>query len=51
MIRNTLPRNSNFAIAQAAITPNTRLSPTEMAATVSVSLIAESASGSDSAAR
>jgi hypothetical protein len=50
-IRNVLPRKSNFAIAQAATTPNTRLRPTEIAATISVSLMADSASGSDSAAR
>ena len=46
-----MPRNSNFAIAQAATTPNTRLRPTEIAAVTSVSLIADSASGSDSAAK
>ncbi|MGY4423093.1 hypothetical protein ACVWY2_005542 [Bradyrhizobium sp. JR6.1] len=43
--------NSNFEIAQAATTPNTRLSVTEIAATSSVSLIAASASGSASAAK
>src|SRR3954451_1196103 len=48
-IRNVLPRNSNFVIAQAAIKPNTRLRLTEIAATVSVNRIAESASGSVSA--
>src|SRR6202048_2951308 len=48
-IRKVLPRKSNLAIAQAATTPNTRLRPTEIAATLSVSLIADSASGSDSA--
>ena len=46
-----LPRKSNLAIAQAAATPKTRLSGTEIAAAISVSLIAESASGSASAAR
>ena len=51
VIRKVLPRKSNFAIAQAAITPNTRLRLTEIAATSKVSLIAESASGSASAAR
>jgi hypothetical protein len=50
VIRKVLPRKSNLAIAQAAITPNTRLSVTEIAATSSVSLIADSASGSASAA-
>ena len=49
VIRKVLPRNSNFAIAQAATTPNTKLRPTEIAATSSVSLIADSASGSASA--
>ena len=44
-----MPGNSNLVIAQAAITPNTRLRLTEIAATVSVSRIAESASGSVSA--
>jgi hypothetical protein len=38
-------------MAQAATTPNTKLRPTEIAATVSVGLIADSASGSESAAR
>ena len=41
-----MPGNSNLAIAQAAATPNTRLSGTAMAATSSVSRIAASASGS-----
>src|SRR2546430_17494918 len=50
-IRKVLPRKSNFAIAQAAITPNTRLRLTEIAATNSVSLIADSASESESAAK
>ena len=48
-IRNVLPGNSNLVIAQAAITPNTRLRLTEIAATSSVSRIADSASGSVSA--
>src|SRR3954465_14374580 len=48
-ISNVLPRNSNLVIAHAAIKPNTRLRVTEIAATVSVSRIAESASGSVSA--
>src|ERR1700704_1782888 len=48
-IRKVLPRKSNLAIAQAATTPNTRLRPTEITATHNVSLIADSASGSDSA--
>src|SRR3979490_1180095 len=48
-IRKVLPRKSNLAIAQAATIPNTRLRLTEIAATNSVSLIADSASGSDSA--
>src|SRR5665811_642880 len=48
-IRKVLPRKSNLAIAQAATKPNTRLRLTEIAATNSVSLIADSASGSDSA--
>src|SRR5258708_22104998 len=48
-IRKVLPRNSNLAIAQAATIPNTRLRLTEIAATHSVSLIADSASGSESA--
>ena len=51
VIRKVLPENSNFAIAQAATRPNTRLRPTEMAATTSVSLIADNASGSASAER
>src|ERR1700709_1046069 len=48
-IRNVLPGNSNLVMAQAAITPNTRLRLTEIAATVSVNRIADSASGSVSA--
>src|SRR3981189_2429375 len=50
-IRKVLPRKSNLAIAQAATRPNARLRPTEIAATISVSLIADSASGSDSAVK
>ena len=46
-----LPRNSNLAIAHAAASPKTRLSGTEMAAAMSVSLIADTASGSLIAAR
>src|SRR3977135_3350788 len=48
-IRNVLPGNSNLVIAQAAVTPNTRLRLTEIAATASVSRMADSASGSVSA--
>jgi hypothetical protein len=44
-----LPGNSNLAMAQAAATPKTRLSGTEIAAASSVSLIADKASGSTSA--
>ena len=51
VISTVLPGKSNFAIAQAATTPNTRLRLTEIAATSSVSLIADSASGSASALR
>src|SRR6195256_239257 len=51
VIRKVFPVKSNLAIAQAAATPNTRLRLTEIAATSSVSLIAESASGSVSAAK
>ena len=47
----SLPRKSNFAIAQAAATPKTRFSGTAMAAAVSVRRIAERASGSVIAAR
>src|ERR1700716_2793801 len=50
-IRKVLPRKSNLAIDQAATNPNTRLRPTEIAATHSVSLIADQASGSESAAK
>src|SRR4051794_8995527 len=48
VVRNALPLNSNLAIAQAAQTPKTRLSGTEIAATSSVSRIADSVSGSPS---
>src|SRR5207237_7429925 len=51
VIRKVLPEKSNFAMAQAAITPNIRLSVTEITATSSVSQIADSASGSASAAK
>jgi hypothetical protein len=44
------PGKSNFAMAQAAITPNARLSGTAMAATSRVRLIAATASGSTIAA-
>ena len=50
VIRKALPLNSNLAIAQAAATPKTRLSGTEIAATRSVRRIADSVSGSASAA-
>jgi len=40
-----------LAIAQAALTPNTRLKGTANAAASSVSLMAESVSGSDSAVK
>ena len=49
VIRKALPLNSNLAIAQAAATPKTRLSGTAIAATSSVSRIADSVSGSASA--
>ncbi len=45
VISRLLPRNSNLAMAHAAISPNSRLSATEIAATRSVSRIAASASG------
>ena len=51
VIRKLLPLNSNLAIAQAAATPKTRLAGTAIAATISVSWIAASASGSVSAAK
>src|SRR5258707_15643665 len=40
-----------WAIAKAPTSPNTRLRPTEITATINVSLIADSASGSDNAAK
>ena len=46
-----LPRKSNLAIDHAAAMPKTRLSGTAIAAASSVSLIAETASGSLIAAR
>ena len=49
--RTLLPRNSNLAIAQAAATPNTRLSGTAIEATRSVRRIAASASGSANEAK
>ena len=51
VIRKVLPVKSNLAMAQAAITPNTRLRVTEIAAISSVSRIADSASGSASAVK
>ncbi|EDT00984.1 hypothetical protein BamIOP4010DRAFT_5510 [Burkholderia ambifaria IOP40-10] len=51
VVSNALPRNSNFAIAHDAHTPNTRFSGTAITATVSVSLIADHASGSASDSR
>src|SRR3954454_23260361 len=48
-ISMVLPENSNLVIAQAAITPNTRLRLTEIAATASVRRIADIASESVSA--
>ena len=41
-----LPRNSNLLTHQAAATPNSRLSGTEMATAIRVSFSAASASGS-----
>src|SRR5262245_57963205 len=46
-----LPAKSNLAMAQEAARPNTRLSGTEIAATMSVKRIAASASGSRMAAK
>src|SRR5574343_182866 len=46
VIRMLLPRNSNLVTAQAAATPNTRFSGTEMAVASRVSFSAEMASGS-----
>ena len=51
VIRNCLPRKSNFAIAQAAATPKIVLTGTTIAAVVSVSRIAASVSGVCSASR
>ena len=50
VVRNALPLNSNLAIAHAAATPKIRFSGTEIAATSSVSRIADCVSGSASAA-
>src|SRR6266550_8255244 len=50
VINTLLPRKSNFAIAQAAATPNNRFAGTAIAAASSVSRIAASASGSTIAA-
>src|SRR5512140_997908 len=46
-----LPLNSNLAMAQDAAMPNSRLAGTAMAAAMKVSLIADQASGSFSAAK
>ena len=46
-----LPRKSNFAIAQAAQTPKTQFSGTEIPAASSVSLMALQAFGSCSVSR
>ena len=51
VVSTLLPRKSNLAIAHAAATPNVRFSGTAMAAASSVSLIADTASGSVIAAR
>ncbi len=51
VISSDLPRNSKFAIAQAAAMPKTALTGTEIAATSSVSRIAASAIGSVIASR
>ncbi|KAG1157782.1 hypothetical protein G6F35_019181 [Rhizopus arrhizus] len=51
VIRNCLPRNWNFVMAQAAATPNTRFTGKAIAATSSVRRIADNASGSTMAAR
>ena len=50
VIRKALPRKSNLVMNQAAATPNTAFSGTASAATSSVSLIAEAASGLESEA-
>ena len=44
-----LPLNSNLAIAQAAATPNTKLSGTAMSAAINVNFMADKASASTSA--
>src|SRR5205823_3077205 len=49
VVRNDFPANSNFAIAQAAASPKTTFNGTVMAATISVSFMAERESGSTSA--
>ena len=46
-----LPRQSNLVIAQAAAMPKAAFKGTTMAATISVSQMADCASGSDSEAR
>ena len=51
VISTLLPRKSNLAIAQAAATPNTRLSGTAIAAVSSVSRIADERVGLDDAPR
>ena len=51
VVSSCLPRKSNFAIAQPAHTPNSRLAGTAMAAAISVSFSAAIASGSRIAAK
>ena len=51
VVSNCLPRKSNLAINHAAATPNTRLSGTATAATISVNLSAAMASGCTMASR
>ena len=51
VISRLLPLNSNLAIAHEAARPNATFAGTEIAATVSVSLIAACASASWKAAR
>ena len=46
VVRKALPLNSYLAMHQAAATPNTRFSGTAMAAVMSVSRMADQASGS-----
>ncbi|MNU11301.1 hypothetical protein D3C72_2590430 [compost metagenome] len=46
VVKNALPRNSYLAMHHAAATPNTRFSGTAMSAVISVSLMADQASGS-----